>query len=94
MRTTPAECSELGRRLAERVSASTGPAAIFLPLGGVSMIATPGGPFYDPEADAALFDAIRATVDRSRVELHELEMHINEPPFAAAMVDRLLAFTG
>ena len=94
MRTTPAECSELGRRLAERVSASTGPAAIFLPLGGVSMIATPGGPFYDPEADTALFDAIRTTIDRSRVELHELAMHINEPRFAAAMVDRLLAFIG
>jgi uncharacterized protein (UPF0261 family) len=94
MRTTPAECSELGRRLAERVSASTGPAAIFLPLGGISMIATPEGPFYDPEADAALFDAIRTAIDRSKVELHELDMHINEPPFAAAMVARLLAFVG
>jgi uncharacterized protein (UPF0261 family) len=94
MRTTPAECSELGRRLAERVSASTGPAAIFLPLGGISMIATPEGPFYDPEADAALFGAIRTAIDRSKVELHELDMHINEPAFAAAMVARLLAFIG
>ena len=34
MRTTPEECAELGRRLAERVSAATGPAAIFLPLNG------------------------------------------------------------
>jgi uncharacterized protein (UPF0261 family) len=92
MRTTPEECSELGRRLAERLSASTGPAAIFLPLGGVSMIATPDGPFYDPEADAALFEAIRTGIDGSRVELVELDTHINDPAFATAMVDRLLTF--
>jgi uncharacterized protein (UPF0261 family) len=92
MRTTPEECSELGRRLARRVSASGGPATIFLPLGGVSMISTPGGPFYDPEADAALFTAIRTTIDRDRVELAELDVDINDPAFASAMVDRLLAY--
>ena len=31
-------------------------------LGGISMIATPGGPFYDPEADNALFEALEKTV--------------------------------
>jgi uncharacterized protein (UPF0261 family) len=92
MRTTPEECAELGRRLALRVSASTGPAAVFLPLGGISMIATPGGPFFDPEADRALFDAIRSTLDRDRVRLVELDAHINDPAFASAMVDTLRGF--
>ncbi len=92
MRTTPEECAELGRRLAERVSASTGRAAVFLPLRGVSAIATEDGPFYDPNADGALFDAIRAGLDRRRVDLIELDMAINDPAFAASMVSTLLEF--
>jgi uncharacterized protein (UPF0261 family) len=94
MRTTPDECAELGRRLALRVSASTGPAAVFLPLRGISIIATPDGPFFDPEADRALFDAIRTTLDRDRVRLVEIDTHINDPVFATAMVDTLLGFVG
>jgi uncharacterized protein (UPF0261 family) len=89
MRTTPQECAELGTRLATRVSATTGPAAVFLPLKGISAIAGEGGPFHDPDADAALFDAIRSTLDRSRVELVELDLDVNDPAFAAAMVDKL-----
>jgi uncharacterized protein (UPF0261 family) len=48
-------------------------------------------PFYDPAADAALFEAIRTHLDRSKVELVELDMPINDPAFADAMADRLLA---
>ena len=69
-----------------------GPAAVFLPLKGVSAIATEGGPFHDPDADGALFDAIRAGLDRGRVELFELDMDINDPAFAASMVSTLLEF--
>jgi uncharacterized protein (UPF0261 family) len=94
MRTTPEECAELGRRLAERVSASTGPAAVFLPLCGISAIATKGGPFHDPAADEALFAAIRTTLDTSRVELVELELDVNNPAFAGAMADKLHAYAG
>lgn len=92
MRTTPEECAELGRRLAARLNASTGPVALFLPLRGVSAIAVEGGVFHDPEADTALFDAIRATVDRSVVELVEVDAAINDAAFADAAADRLNAF--
>lgn len=91
MRTTPAECAELGRRIASRLAGSG--ATIFLPLGGVSAIATPGGPFYDPAADQALFDAIRSTVDGT-VEVVERPEDINDPAFAAAMVEKLHARVG
>lgn len=89
MRTTPEECAELGARLAARLSAATGPTALYLPLRGVSMIATEGQPFYDPEADDALFAAIRDGINRDRVELHELDLDVNDPKFAETMVDRL-----
>jgi uncharacterized protein (UPF0261 family) len=91
MRTTPDEMAELGRILARKLNAATGPVALFLPLRGVSMIDADGMPFWSPDADAALFDAIRAAVDPSRVELVELDLHINDDTFADAMADRLLA---
>jgi uncharacterized protein (UPF0261 family) len=88
MRTTPSECAELGRRIAAKLSAATGPVALFVPLGGVSLIDAPGQPFHDPEADAALFDAIRSGVG-SNVELVELEHNVNDDAFADAMVEKL-----
>jgi uncharacterized protein (UPF0261 family) len=88
MRTTPQECAELGRRIAAKLSGATGPTALFVPLRGVSMIDAEGEPFWDPEADAALFDALREGLDGG-VELHELDLHVNDPEFAAAMVEKL-----
>jgi uncharacterized protein (UPF0261 family) len=92
MRTTPDECAELGKRLASRLSTAKGPTAVFLPLSGVSAIATEDQPFWDPEADQALFDAIRQGVDRGVVELVELDLDINDPAFATAMVDTLTGY--
>jgi uncharacterized protein (UPF0261 family) len=88
MRTTREECAELGRRIARKLSEATGPVALFLPLGGVSMIDAEDQPFHDPEADAALFEAIRENLD-PRVELVEMQCNINDPEFAIAMVDKL-----
>lgn len=92
MRTTPDECAELGRRLVARLSAATGPTALYLPLRGVSAIAVEGGPFHDPAADVALFDTIRAELDVTKVELVELDTDVNDPAFAAAMVDKLESY--
>jgi uncharacterized protein (UPF0261 family) len=88
MRTTPEECAELGRRIARKLSAATGPTALFVPLKGVSMIATEGGPFHDPGADEALFGALRAELG-DNVELHELDLDVNDSAFAEAMANRL-----
>ena len=89
MRTTPEECAKLGEIIAKKLNRTTGPTALFVPLKGVSAIDVEGMPFYDPIADAALFGAIRDHLDRSKVELVELDMAINDPAFADAMVDRL-----
>ncbi len=88
MRTTAAECSELGRTIGRKLSAATGPTAVFVPLGGVSMIDVPGQPFYDPEADAALIAGLKETLAEG-VELHERPEEINDNAFAIAMADRL-----
>ncbi len=90
MRTTPAECGELGKIIAGKLNQAIGPTTLFLPLKGVSMIDAEGKPFYSPEADQALFQALRENVDRSKVELIELNLHINDPEFAAALANRLM----
>jgi uncharacterized protein (UPF0261 family) len=90
MRTTPEECTRLGEIIAVKLNQTTGPTTLFIPLKGVSMIDAEGQPFYLPEADKALFEALRKNVDTSKVELVELDMHINDPEFAEAMANRLL----
>jgi uncharacterized protein (UPF0261 family) len=88
MRTTPEENADLGRILAEKVNGATGPSAVFLPLDGVSMIDVEGEDFHDPEADAALFEAIRDHLDDD-VELVEMDTDINDEAFAVAMAEKL-----
>jgi uncharacterized protein (UPF0261 family) len=88
LRTTPEECAQLGATLARKVSAATGPAAVFLPLRGVSAISVAGGPFHDPAADAALFSAVRDNLS-GEVDLVEMDVDVNHPAFATAMADRL-----
>jgi len=89
MRTTPEESAELGRRIARKLNAAHGPVTLFVPLGGVSLIDAEGQPFHDPEADRALFDALRENLDEGVVEVREMEEGINDPAFAHAMADRL-----
>lgn len=88
MRTTEEECAELGQIIAEKLNAATGPTALALPLGGVSMIDVEGEDFYDPEADAALFDALREHLD-PHVELIEMETDINDEEFALTIAKKL-----
>ena len=88
MRTTPDECRELGRRIGRKLSAASGPTALYVPLKGVSMIAVEGQAFHDAEADAALLEGLHETLAQG-VEVHELETDVNDPAFATAMADRL-----
>ena len=91
MRTTPEECAELGRRLAARVAALSDAVTVMLPLGGISAIARPGGPFHDPAADDALFSTIRDGLRGSRAQLVEMDTDINDPSFAGRAVSELRA---
>lgn len=91
MRTTAAECAELGKIIAEKLNQSTAPTTLFVPLNGVSMIDAEGQPFYSPEADEALFQALRDNLDTNKVKLIELENNINDPEFSDAVTKHLLA---
>lgn len=91
MRTTPDECHQLGEIIARKLNAARGPVSILLPLKGVSMIDAEGQPFYDPDADAALFQGIKDHV-LPHVDLQSLDLHINDPEFAHALVAKMLGY--
>jgi uncharacterized protein (UPF0261 family) len=89
MRTTPDENAELGRIIAEKANASRGPVAILLPLKGVSQLDSPGGAFWWPEADAALYAAIKAHI-RPDLPVVEVDRNINDPEFVDRATSVLL----
>jgi uncharacterized protein (UPF0261 family) len=94
MRTTAEESARIGRWITERVNRMEGPVRFLLPLRGVSAIDAPGKPFHDPEADAALFAAIRETWKPApNRHLVEIDAHINDPAFAEAAVVAFRAIT-
>ena len=88
MRTTAEENAELGRILAEKLNAATGPTALALPLDGVSMLDVDGEDFHEPEADRALFDALRRGIE-DHVELLEMDTDLNDEGFARAIAAKL-----
>ncbi len=95
MRTTAAENAAIGRWIVSRINQMEGPVRFLLPLRGISALDTPGKPFWDPEADAALFAAIRgAWRPAPNRGLIEIDAHINDPTFAEAAVEAFRAITG
>lgn len=90
MRTTTEENAKLGEIIGKKVSQSTGNAAFFIPLKGVSMIDAEGMPFEGKEEDKALFSALRENIDTTKVELVEMDNNINDDEFALAMAKKLI----
>jgi uncharacterized protein (UPF0261 family) len=88
MRTTPEECRQLGDIMATKLNRALGPVTVFIPAEGFSMIDAPGGPFFDPVADGALIEALRAGLRRD-IEVVEMATGINDATFATAMAERL-----
>jgi uncharacterized protein (UPF0261 family) len=87
MRTTADECRAIGEWIGKRLNACEGPVRLLIPEKGVSALDIEDGAFWNPDADAALFEALEATMrqtDRRRIE--RLPHHINDPEFAEAAV--------
>jgi uncharacterized protein (UPF0261 family) len=90
MRTNVDENRAIGEMIARAANASTGPVAILIPLRGVSQLDSPGGTFWDPEANGACFKAIKENL-KPGIPYIEMDNNINDPEFAEKAVDLLLA---
>ncbi|MGM0395701.1 MAG: Tm-1-like ATP-binding domain-containing protein [Bacillota bacterium] len=90
MRTTVEENKKLGEIIAQKLNMTEGLTALMLPLKGVSMIDEEGQPFFGPAEDQMLFDMLRKDIDRTKVELIEMDNNINDEEFALAAARKLL----
>lgn len=89
IRTNASECAHLGRGIAAKLRAATGPTALCLPLRGLSSLGATGGIYHDPAVDGTLFSALREGLHGSAVEVREFDTHINDPAFGRATADLL-----
>ncbi|MCX7012018.1 MAG: Tm-1-like ATP-binding domain-containing protein [Candidatus Sumerlaeota bacterium] len=89
MRTDVDENRRLGEIIAEKLNLSAAPVTVLLPLQGVSMIDAPGGPFWWPEANEALFAALKGNL-RKDIPVEEMDCNINDPRFAQRCAQCLL----
>lgn len=90
MRTSSEENVRFGKWMGERLNRCQGPVRLKLPSHGVSALDAEGAPFFDPDADEALFAAlertIKATANRT---VERVPLHINDPEFAQLMIKTL-----
>lgn len=89
LRTNVEENVKMGEMIAAAANASTAPVTIILPMKGVSMLDSEGERFWDPEADAACFDAIRQNL-KPGIPIIEMPNNINDPEFSAKVAETLL----
>jgi uncharacterized protein (UPF0261 family) len=89
VRLTADEEAELGRIVAERLAAATGPVRVVCPTGGFSLADVPGGDLWDPEADAAFIEALRAALPEE-IPFETVDAHVDDPEFADLVADRYL----
>jgi uncharacterized protein (UPF0261 family) len=95
MRTTAEENERMGRWIGDKLNQMNGVVRFFIPEGGVSALDAPGQPFWDPEADSALFRALERTVRQtSNRQIIRIKNNINDPEFAAAIVAAFRSLLG
>jgi len=95
MRTTVAENIQQAHWIAHRLNECEGEVRFLLPLGGVSALDAPGQPFWEPAADAALFETLASEIRQTdHRKLVRLPFHINDPGFARSAVQEFLAIFG
>jgi uncharacterized protein (UPF0261 family) len=89
LRTNVEENVKMGEMIAAAANAATAPVAIVLPLKGVSQLDSPGGQFWDPEADRACYDAIKQNL-KPGIPVIEVDHNINDPEFSGKVAETLL----
>ncbi len=65
MRTNVDENIRMGEIFAEKANQASGPVSFLFPLRGVSILDSPGERFWLPEADQALFDAVKRNLKQN-----------------------------
>ncbi|KAH7392310.1 hypothetical protein DE146DRAFT_136250 [Phaeosphaeria sp. MPI-PUGE-AT-0046c] len=97
MRTSKDEARQVGNFITDQLmqhAKDTDAIEVWLPRGGISMIAEPGGPFADEEADSVLFDTIKEDLSNSGISVVEDARAINDAAFAYDIAEALISKMG
>ena len=86
VRATHEEMVALGHIFTERLNLTKGPLRIAIPTQGLSIPNVPGGPFWNPEADAAFLETLRGGI-RKDIPILTYERHVNDPEFGIEVAD-------
>jgi uncharacterized protein (UPF0261 family) len=87
------EMGDLGAVFAEKANVAVGPTSVLVPTKGFSVPDTDGGPFWDPDADAAFVRALESNL-AAGVSLRVVDAHVNDPAFVDLVVAELLSLMG
>jgi uncharacterized protein (UPF0261 family) len=90
VRLSQTEMATLGRTFAAKANVSLGATAVCVPMQGFSIPNHPGGPFWDPDADAAFVAELKEHI-RPSIPVHCVDAHINDLAFADFVADVFLA---
>lgn len=96
VRSSPSDCKRIGEFILAKLRRATRPEMVelWIPRGGVSIMAVPGGVFADPDADQALFGVLREGLVGSGIRVVEDERDVNDQGFARDMAQALVAKLG
>jgi uncharacterized protein (UPF0261 family) len=83
------EMADVGRGVGRRLGSTKDDAVFLVPKAGYDSYATEGEAFFDPDADAAFVEALRASVP-DRVAVVERDLDINDPAFATEAAKTLI----
>lgn len=93
MRTNIEENRKMGEIFAKKANEAEGRVAFLLPLKGVSILDSEGERFWWPEADQAMFDAIKKNI-KPDIEVVEIDANINDKEFAEKAVEMMMDLMG
>ncbi|KAH0832720.1 hypothetical protein AYO21_00374 [Fonsecaea monophora] len=97
MRTTPDENRKIGQFIVDKLSANAtnpGTIRVLIPEKGISMLDAANQPFFDEEADKALFDTIQEGLEATEIEVEKHDLHINDEAFAGHVASAILEVMG
>ena len=83
------EQARVAEAIGERLSHTTGNALFLMPLRGVSSYSAKGGALFNPELDAAYWDALQRVMPDS-VTVDALDLTAEDPTFVAYAVGKLI----
>jgi uncharacterized protein (UPF0261 family) len=86
VRASREEMVQLGHIFSKRLNLAKGPVTVAVPTQGLSIPNVPGGPFWNPAADAEFLAVVKQEM-RDDIPVLTYEYHVNDPDFGRTVAD-------